>query len=229
MVCENHLQSREMCNRDCSDGMETRQVIEQTANEVIRSSSLDLISTEYRTLCIISECQLRESIHEWLSPPNPSTNHNIACGTHHKKTAAWFFGGENYRDWKSRGSLLWVYGKRVPCPNFPYDHSDDILVCSWLGKEHSLVSAFIAPSIISCRRLPLVPRSSKILNLYARPVKHRWPISISTSGTPINNPCSAYSLLFSHNFLLALAPSVTFYPNFISITTTEGIGQVTVF
>ncbi|KAI0266891.1 hypothetical protein BGY98DRAFT_1102427 [Russula aff. rugulosa BPL654] len=54
--------------------------------------------------------QLRESIHKWLSPPDSSTNHNIACGTHHKKTATWFFEGSIYKEWKSR-FLLWIHGK----------------------------------------------------------------------------------------------------------------------
>jgi hypothetical protein len=86
-----------------------------------RSSSPDLIDIGYGTLCIISENQLWESIHKWLSPPNHSTSHNIACGTHHKKTATWFLKGNIYQEWKSKGSLLWVHGKRAPCPNFLSD------------------------------------------------------------------------------------------------------------
>ena len=30
-------------------------------------------------------------IRGWLSPPDPSTNHNIACSTRHQGTAEWFF------------------------------------------------------------------------------------------------------------------------------------------
>ncbi|KAF8474426.1 hypothetical protein DFH94DRAFT_129537 [Russula ochroleuca] len=59
----------------------------------------------------IKRNQLRENIHKWLSPPDPSTNHNIACGTHHKKTATWFFQGSIFQEWKSTGSLLWIHGK----------------------------------------------------------------------------------------------------------------------
>ncbi|KAI0281937.1 hypothetical protein BGY98DRAFT_154074 [Russula aff. rugulosa BPL654] len=59
------------------DGKEARQVIEQTANDVDQ----------------VKQNQLRERIHSWLSPPDPSTNHNIACDTHHKKSATWFFEG----------------------------------------------------------------------------------------------------------------------------------------
>ncbi|KAF8486727.1 hypothetical protein F5888DRAFT_1624592 [Russula emetica] len=88
---------------------------------VERSSSPNLVDIGYRALFIFSENQLRESVHKWLSAPDPSTNHNIACGTHHKKAAKWFFEGNIYQEWKSKGSLLWIHGKRAPCPNFLSD------------------------------------------------------------------------------------------------------------
>ena len=94
----------------------------QDAMEKIeRSSSLNFIDIGYGALCIISENQLRESVYKWLSPPDPSTNHNIACGTHHKKTATWFFEGNIYQEWKSKGSLLWIHGKRALYPNLLSD------------------------------------------------------------------------------------------------------------
>ncbi|KAF8496174.1 hypothetical protein F5888DRAFT_1835294 [Russula emetica] len=77
------------------DGREAKMVIQQTANDV------DQIKRE----------QLRDNVHKWLSPSDPSKNHNIACRTHHKKTAKWFFQGRIYEEWKSTGSLLWVHGK----------------------------------------------------------------------------------------------------------------------
>ena len=83
--------------------------------QVERVSSPNLIDID---LCTISENQLRDNVHKWLSPPDPSTNHNIACDTHHKKTAMWFFEGSIYKEWKSKGSLLWIHGKRAHCPNF---------------------------------------------------------------------------------------------------------------
>ena len=90
----------------------------RTTKQVECWSSPNLVNIGYEALCTISERQLRESIYKWLSPQDPSTNHNIACGTHHKKTATWFFQGNIYQEWKSKGSLLWIYGKRAPCPNF---------------------------------------------------------------------------------------------------------------
>jgi len=75
------------------------------------------------------ENQLRESIHKWLSPPDPSTNHNIACATHLKRTAAWFFQGTIFREWKNQSGapLLWIHGKRAPCLTPSLTPSDAVL------------------------------------------------------------------------------------------------------
>jgi len=89
--------------------------MQQTANDVDqikRLSSINLIISAVETYAFLSGKQIRDSIHKWLSPPDPSKNHNIACSTHHKKTANWFFQGRIYQEWKSTGSLLWVHGKR---------------------------------------------------------------------------------------------------------------------
>jgi hypothetical protein len=55
----------------------------------------------------------REKLKNWLSPPDPSTNHNIARKAHHKGTTSWFFQGSIFRQWKS-SPLLWIHGKRTP-------------------------------------------------------------------------------------------------------------------
>ena len=70
---------------------------------------------------ILTGDQLQQSLRTWLSPQDPSTNHNIACNAHHKGTANWFFDGRTYNEWKSTSSesLLWIHGKRVPCPILP--------------------------------------------------------------------------------------------------------------
>jgi hypothetical protein len=57
--------------------------------------------------------QVQEKILKWLSPPNPSTNHNKARGVHEKVPPRWFLEGSIYREWKEKGSLLWVHGKRM--------------------------------------------------------------------------------------------------------------------
>ena len=101
-----------------TDVDQVRVVTQQTATDVdqVKRLSSNLISAHYRVLPILSGTQLRENIHRWLSPPDPSTNHNIACSTHHKKTASWFFQGSIFQEWKSTGSLLWLHGKRLPFP-----------------------------------------------------------------------------------------------------------------
>jgi hypothetical protein len=55
----------------------------------------------------------QEKFHGWLSPPDSSTNHNIACKAHHEGTATWFFQSSTFNKWKSTPSLLWIHGKRM--------------------------------------------------------------------------------------------------------------------
>jgi hypothetical protein len=111
------------------------------ANDMDESKSLssNLASTDYGTLLILLGNQLRETTHNWLSPPDPSTNHNITCGTHHKKAAIWFFQGGIYQEWKSTGSLLWIHGKRLSSRLSKMTPSYTILPFSWLGKKCYLV------------------------------------------------------------------------------------------
>ena len=101
------------------------------------------IAQNMKALRILSRNQLRESIHKWLSPSDPSTNHNIACDTHHKKTASWFFQGRIFQEWKLTGSLLWIHGKRLFHPHQLDPPSDTILYRSWLGQERPLVCGFL--------------------------------------------------------------------------------------
>ena len=136
-------QAQEKFNPGRSDGKEANQVIKQTANDVDqvkRLSSPNFINADYRSLHIVSENQLRESIHKWLSPPDSSTNHNIACSTHHKKAATWFFQGTFFREWKSKGSLIWIHGKRACSRTSHSIPSDEVSNFSWLRQEYSLVS-----------------------------------------------------------------------------------------
>jgi hypothetical protein len=57
--------------------------------------------------------QLRDSLLRWLSPSDPSINHNVASKAHHNGTAKWFFQDEIFNQWKSTGSFLWIHGKRM--------------------------------------------------------------------------------------------------------------------
>jgi hypothetical protein len=135
--------------------------VQQTGNDVDEMKRLSytyFISVDCGALHILSGNQLQESIHNWLSPPDPSTNHNIACGTHHKKAATWFFQGSIFQEWKSTGSLLWVYGKRLLRPLFDLTFSNSTLYCSWLGKERFLVCGSLIDHIKVDRHFLSVPR-----------------------------------------------------------------------
>ena len=116
--------------------------VADTVVAIERRSSPSLISADYKSSPVLSENQLRESVHKWLSPPDPSTNYNIACGTHHKKEASWFFQGSIFQDWKSTGSLLWIHGKRLLCPLSNPTPVDNISYSSWLGQKCYLVRDF---------------------------------------------------------------------------------------
>ena len=120
--------------------METNMALDQ----IRRSSYSYLISADCTILHILIGDQLRDEIHKWLSPPDPSTNHTIACDTHHKKTADWFFQGRIYQEWKSKPSLLWVHGKRSSCSTSNLVPSDGVFKFSWIRKERSLVRGTFA-------------------------------------------------------------------------------------
>jgi len=91
---------------------EANAVIQRSANTTERSYS-DLTAVDPQGLFILTERQLREKQQDWLSPPNPSINHNIARKAHHEGTASWFFQGSIFEEWKSSPSLLWIHGKRT--------------------------------------------------------------------------------------------------------------------
>ena len=87
-------------------------------DRIERSWFPNCIHTEHAGSITLIGDQLQQNLRRWLSPQDPSTNHNIACNAHHKGTANWFFEGRTYKEWKSTSSesLLWVHGKRVPRP-----------------------------------------------------------------------------------------------------------------
>jgi hypothetical protein len=184
---------------------------------------------------VLTGNQLRQELHRWLAPPDPSTNHNIACNAHHKGTATWFFEGSTYKNWKSTGSesLLWIHGKRALLlfHSAARRHLIKILICSWLRQEHTLVRRAFA---FSCQRqlshlsFP-APQSSKISRPCAMMAKLRWPTSISISETSINNTGVTYSPPFLSNSLHNPVLVVTFYHVFIPITTVARDSLMTSF
>ncbi|KAH9022696.1 hypothetical protein EDB85DRAFT_1895136 [Lactarius pseudohatsudake] len=79
------------------DGKETKALVQRATNNM---------DDEKRS-------QTRKDHRAWLSPPDPSTNQNIASTIQHEGTATWFFRGSIFMEWKTKAtaSLLWVHGK----------------------------------------------------------------------------------------------------------------------
>jgi hypothetical protein len=57
--------------------------------------------------------RLARGIQRWLSPPDPSTNHDYVWKAHHTGTSSWFFESDALTKWKKTGSFLWIHGKRM--------------------------------------------------------------------------------------------------------------------
>jgi hypothetical protein len=57
---------------------------------------------------------LQQDVRNWLSPPDPWKNHNLARESRHRGTGTWWIRSDTYADWKSSvaNSLLWIHGKR---------------------------------------------------------------------------------------------------------------------
>jgi hypothetical protein len=87
-----------------------------------KSPSSNLPSLIVGALCVLAVTQPHDlHLLNWLSPPDPSTNHHRAGTARYEGTAYWFLRGRTFTRWKStmsRDSLLWVHGKRVSvfCP-----------------------------------------------------------------------------------------------------------------
>ena len=96
--------------RDIHDGVRG---VNRNIEQANRSSSPSTPVSVLNAQELFTGNQLRDNFRTWLSPPNPSTNHNIACKAHHEGTAQWFLGGSIFGEWKAGGSLLWIHGKRV--------------------------------------------------------------------------------------------------------------------
>jgi hypothetical protein len=94
---------------------EIKETMHETASDVNRVKRLSsrVTTVTYQYLVFLTGNQFRQDLRGWLSPPDPSTNHNIARQSHFEGTATWFFEGDTYKEWKSAASLLWIYGKRM--------------------------------------------------------------------------------------------------------------------
>jgi hypothetical protein len=75
----------------------------------------------------------------WLSPADPSTNHNILRMAHNEGTAVWFFQGKIFIEWKSTGRILWIHGKRTFLSECLGRAPSDSDVASGLREKRPLV------------------------------------------------------------------------------------------
>jgi hypothetical protein len=86
--------------------------------------------------------KLQQDVRNWLSPPDPWKNHNLARGSRHGGTGTWWIEGDAYAEWRSpsAGPLLWIHAKR---PYFTlytfFPEINDCHLCSGCRKEHHLV------------------------------------------------------------------------------------------
>ena len=90
-------------------------------------SNLSFPRATPRASCFLSGTRMQESLFKWLSPPDPSLNHNSACDARQEGASSWFLQSSTFEEWNSEGSLLWIYGKRISvlppsridCSRFP--------------------------------------------------------------------------------------------------------------
>jgi hypothetical protein len=99
-----------------SDGKQAKLIIQQTANGIDEIKCSCLPTNPAVACCshlnLLIGNQWKQLLRNWLSPSDPSINHNIARKAQHNGTAVWLFQGRVIIKWKSTGSLLWIHGKR---------------------------------------------------------------------------------------------------------------------
>ena len=123
------------------DAKETKVIVQQIANDLSSRDCPychDSITTTRRSSQIIVGERILHDLQGWLTPPDPSTNYNIACSAQHERTSVWVFNEAIYKEWESTGSLFWIHGKGLSSFRRVYMSSESSFR-SWLRKEHPLV------------------------------------------------------------------------------------------
>ena len=158
----------------------------------------------------------------WLSPADPSINHNILRKAHNEGTAVWFFQGNTFIEWKSTGCLLWIHGKRTFCQKF----SGERLLLAGSGKS---VIWFVYPSLLLAGTYSSpVPPLFKTLQSYAKLDQPSWHTFTSIPRISTNNPVTIFCALSYFSFSLALVLAVTFSTAFTRRTTMALSSRVTI-
>ena len=115
------------------------QGIASEINKMKRSSLLFSASLNSLRLIYFVGAQLLKDVRNWISPPDPSKNYNIACETYQTGTSVWFFRDGVFSEWSSKGSVLWIHGKRARLIN-----------CRVLGTDLILMSKRVQEKLFSC-------------------------------------------------------------------------------
>ena len=110
---------------------------------------IGLVFAESRASNAIAGNQLLETLRRWQSPPDPSTNHNIASDRQHDGTAEWFINDDKFKEWLETGSLLWIHGKRALL--FTCDGFGDLMVHTFrsgVWKKCNMVRFYVHLTIL---------------------------------------------------------------------------------
>ena len=115
-------------------------------NKSRRQSSLNIVIAGRIHRDCLTGGELQQDIQSWLSPPDPSINHKIACELRHTGTTLWFTQGDTFSEWKwsKTSSLLWINGKRSLFPALSaIAETDGFCSCSGRREEYPLVCGLL--------------------------------------------------------------------------------------
>ena len=93
--------------------------ITEVTNRVKEGALIFQFFLRILTIYVFTGNRSRTELRRWLTPPNPSIDHNTACSKHHDGTAEWFIQGSTFDEWKTNGSLLWIRGNRMLLLPYP--------------------------------------------------------------------------------------------------------------
>ena len=74
----------------------------------------------------------KDKLLQWLTPPDPSANHDTACKSRHAETGKWFFRDRKFKSWKKKGSFLLIWGD---CMFFSPSLPSRLLTFAQPGRE----------------------------------------------------------------------------------------------
>jgi hypothetical protein len=82
-------------------------------DRVATESARSILSSASRDLWVLLGDQIQIAFRGWLSPPDSTIKHNMASNIRKKGGSNWFLQSNTFREWNSKGPLLWIHGKRM--------------------------------------------------------------------------------------------------------------------